>query len=85
MRMAWPFRAEHRDASATDAIVDALIAQAAGSSVPPLVEALGRRRDRGGTVGPVLGVGNDRALYSGNRSPYAVRDGIYRARAGRSR
>ena len=41
MRMAWPFKAEHRAASATDAIVDALVSQAAGSSVPPLVEALG--------------------------------------------
>ena len=38
----WPFgkHIEHRE-SATDAIVSALISQAGGSSVPPLVEALG--------------------------------------------
>ena len=37
----WPFgKIEHR-ASATDAIVSALISQAGGSSVPPSVEALG--------------------------------------------
>ena len=37
----WPFgKVEHRE-SATDAIVSALISQAGGSSVPPLVEALG--------------------------------------------
>ena len=37
----WPFgRVEHR-ASATDAIVDALVSAAAGSGVPPTVEALG--------------------------------------------
>ena len=37
----WPFgKLEHRD-SATDAIVEALISQAGGSSVPPSVEALG--------------------------------------------
>ena len=40
MRM-WPFgKIEHRE-SATDAIVSGLIAQASGSSTPPLVEALG--------------------------------------------
>ena len=40
MRM-WPFgTVEHRE-SATDAIVSALVSQASGSSVPPLVEALG--------------------------------------------
>ena len=39
--MIWPFRAEHRDASATDAIIDALVSQASGASVPPIVEALG--------------------------------------------
>ena len=37
----WPFgKIEHR-ASATDAVVSALLSQAAGSSVPPSVEALG--------------------------------------------
>ena len=37
----WPFgRVEHR-ASATDVIVDALVSAAAGSGVPPTVEALG--------------------------------------------
>ena len=37
----WPFnKLEHR-ASATDAIVSSLLAQAGGSSVPPSVEALG--------------------------------------------
>ena len=39
----WPFgKVEHRE-SATDAIVSALISQAGGSSVPPLVEALAAR------------------------------------------
>ena len=37
----WPARSEHRDASATDAIVDALVSAASGGNVPPLVEALG--------------------------------------------
>ena len=37
----WPFgKIEHRE-SATDAIVSSLLSQAAGSSVPPSVEALG--------------------------------------------
>ena len=81
----WPFgKIEHRE-SATDAVVSALLSQAAGSSVPPSVEALGAVEAAAGLWSRAFCIGNRRALDHGNVGAHTVRAGRHRAWSGRSR